>query len=421
MNATPESTGNHSPIAAAIGNTVEWFDFAVYGYFAESIGAAFFPQDSASLQFLSAFGVFAAGYLMRPIGGLVLGPIGDMFGRRILLLMSVAIMGSCSLLIALLPTTDQIGPTAAVLLVLLRMIQGLSVGAEYSSSIAWSVETSPQKTRGFLASVTAAGATVGFISGSLVATVIDHFIPITAMNAGGWRIPFVIGSLLALLALMLRRSIQDSRPEGASSSITGQWHQVMTDWPAMLRLMGTVGVATAVFYAVGVYYVDEASRLDPANASLYNGINTVVQLFGLGMALLAGRCADRFSPLPLVRRSLLISMVLMVPGLLILAKGGPVSFAMGQAMVLLPIFFYSGVTPLLHPLFFPGGSRCASFSFSYSLVVAVVGGTAPIVSTWLRDLKGWPNGLILYLLILAVPAFWAWSSGPRHLRFQGQD
>ena len=114
-------------------------------------------------------------------------------------------------------------------------------------------------------------------------------------------------------------------------------------------------------------------------------------------------------------------MVLMVPGLLILAKGGPVSFAIGQAMVLLPIFFYSGVTPLLHPLFFPGGSRCASFSFSYSLVVAVVGGTAPIVSTWLRDLKGWPNELILYLLILAVPAFWAWSSGPRHLRFQGQD
>ena len=182
---TTESTGKPSPIAAAIGNTVEWFDFAVYGYFAESIGSAFFPQDSPTLQFLSAFGVFAAGYLMRPIGGLLLGPIGDLFGRRILLLLSVAIMGSCSLLIALLPTTDQIGPIAAVLLVLLRMIQGLSVGAEYSSSIAWSVETSPQQARGFLASVTAAGATVGFISGSLVATVIDHFIPITAMNAGG--------------------------------------------------------------------------------------------------------------------------------------------------------------------------------------------------------------------------------------------
>ena len=421
MNIIPESTGNHSPIAAAIGNTVEWFDFAVYGYFAESIGAAFFPQDSPTLQFLSAFGVFAAGYLMRPVGGLLLGPIGDLFGRRILLLLSVAIMGSCSLLIALLPTTDQIGPIAAVLLVLLRMIQGLSVGAEYSSSIAWSVETSPQQARGFLASVTAAGATVGFIAGSLVATVIDHFIPITAMNAGGWRIPFVIGSLLSLLALMLRRSIQDSRPAGASRSIAGQWRQVMADWPAMLRLMGTVGVATAVFYAVGVYYVDEASRLDPSNASLYNGINTVVQIAGLGMALLAGRCADRFSPLPLVRRSLLISVVLMIPGLLILAKGGTIHFAIGQAMVLLPIFFYSGVTPLLHPLFFPGGSRCAAFSFSYSLVVAVIGGTAPLISTWLKDLRGWPNGLILYLLILAIPAFWAWSTGPRHLRFEEQD
>ena len=326
-NVTPESTGSHSPIAAAIGNTVEWFDFAVYGYFAESIGAAFFPQDSPTLQFLSAFGVFAAGYLMRPVGGLLLGPIGDLFGRRILLLLSVAIMGSCSLLIALLPTTDQIGPIAAA-----------GAAADDSRSVCRRNTRAqsrgggdiPQESARALASVTAAGATAGFISGSLVATVIDRFIPITAMNAGGWRIPFVIGSLPSLPALMLRRSIQDSRPAGAASSIPGHWRQVMADWPAMLRLMGTVGIATAVFYSVGVYYVDEASRLDPTNASLYNGINTVVQIFGLGMALIAGRCADRFSPLPLVRRSLLISMALMVPGLLILAKEDRLALRSGR-------------------------------------------------------------------------------------------
>src|SRR6476469_6043700 len=164
--ATQHQSAIRTALAGLIGNVLEWFDFAVYGYFASDIGRLFFPQSSPTAQQLLAFAVFALGFGARPIGSLVLGVVGDRIGRRALLTVSIALMGVATLLIGLLPTYAQIGLAAPVLLVLLRVVQGFSLGGEFTGSMVYTTEQASPALRGLVSSSTAAGTTLGFILGS---------------------------------------------------------------------------------------------------------------------------------------------------------------------------------------------------------------------------------------------------------------
>ena len=285
-----------STLAGAIGNTVEWFDFAVYGYFAKEIGEAFFPADVPSLQLLSAFAVFAVGYLMRPVGGLLLGPIGDLVGRRALLLVSVAVMAACSLGIALLPPTSAWGNGSAVLLVLLRLLQGLSVGGEFTGSVVALVEAAPSQRRGLTASFAGAGAVLGFVGGSLAAALIHLWLAPAAVQQWGWRVPFVLGAALGIWALGLRTHLGETRPDQAPSSLAAHLAELRGQWPAMLRLMGAVALSAVSFYAATVFAVQEVSARLPALAARFNAITTLNQAIGVGLILLGGHLADRGAP-----------------------------------------------------------------------------------------------------------------------------
>src|SRR4029079_13312920 len=162
----PRQSALRTALAGLIGNVLEWFDFAVYGYFASDIGRQFFPQSSPTAQQLLSFAVFALGFCARPIGSLVLGVVGDRIGRRALLTLSIALMGGATLLIGLLPTYAQIGVAAPVLLVVLRVVQGFSLGGEFTGSMAYTPEQASSRWRGLISSSTAAGTTIGFILGS---------------------------------------------------------------------------------------------------------------------------------------------------------------------------------------------------------------------------------------------------------------
>ena len=164
--ATQHQSAIRTALAGLIGNVLEWFDFAVYGYFASDIGRQFFPQASASAQQILTFAVFAVGFFARPIGGLALGIVGDRIGRRALLTLSIAMMGGSTLILGLLPTYQQIGMAAPLLLVSMRLIQGFSVGGEFTGSMVYTTESSSPLTRGLISSSTAAGVTIGFILGS---------------------------------------------------------------------------------------------------------------------------------------------------------------------------------------------------------------------------------------------------------------
>ncbi len=396
--------------AGAIGNTVEWFDFAVYGYFARDIGQAFFPADVPSLQLIGAFGVFAVGYLMRPVGSVVLGPIGDLVGRRPLLLLSVALMSGCSLAIALLPTTQQWGITAALLLVLLRMIQGLSVGGEFPGSVVALVESAPKAKRGFYASFTCAGAILGFVGGSLSAALINQFLEPAAVAQWGWRIPFLIGAVLGAMALALRSSLEETRPVAVSATLTDHLRLVSRQWPAMLQLMGAISLSNVVFYIAAVFYVEALSARYPDQAANFSAVTTLNQAIGVGLILLGGWLCDRFEPIRLARRVNLAMAVVVVPGILLLQSGSLLQFAAGQLLVLIPLMLYLGIYPSFLPQLFPAEGRCSGFSFSYSLQVALLGGTAPLMATWLVERQGWSQGPAFYCLLWALPSLWALRS-----------
>ena len=174
--AASRQSAFRTALAGLIGNVIEWFDFAVYGYFATDIGRQFFPQSSATAQQLLAFTVFALGFVARPIGSVALGVIGDRIGRRTLLTLSVALMGAATLAIGLLPTYEQIGMAAPLLLVMLRLAQGFSVGAEFTGSMVYTTELSAPAARGLIGSSSATGSSIGFILGSGSAWLVDALV-----------------------------------------------------------------------------------------------------------------------------------------------------------------------------------------------------------------------------------------------------
>ena len=201
--------------AGAIGNLLEWYDFAVYGYFAAQIGRAFFPEQDKVAQLLAAFGVFAVGFMMRPVGGAVFGHIGDRFGHRAALTLSVAAMAVPTFLIGVLPGYDVLGLAAPILLTLLRMVQGMSVGGEYTTSIIFLVEGARPERRGVVGAVADLGGVTGILLGSATGAVLEWVMPAQAVADWGWRVPFWIGLLVGLAGLVLRRGLREESGAGA--------------------------------------------------------------------------------------------------------------------------------------------------------------------------------------------------------------
>lgn len=220
-------------LAGAIGNLLEWFDFASYGFFASVIGARFFPSDDETVSLLAAFGVFASGFIARPIGAVFFGHLGDRRGREIVLRWSALLMGSATFLMGTLPTYDGIGIAAPVLLTLLRILQGFSVGGEFTGSIIYLVENAAPQRRSFIGSLAFVSAFAGMLLGSAVGAVINALLTPEQVGAWGWRLPFLAGiGIMAVVAAFRRRL----RPAGASASRDGL-PVVMafrTEWRAML-------------------------------------------------------------------------------------------------------------------------------------------------------------------------------------------
>src|SRR5919199_2850960 len=208
--ATPPATPSRQIIVASlIGNVMEWYDFAVYGYFAVAFGTSFFPADDPVASTLAAFGVFAAGFLARPLGGVLFGHVGDRLGRKRALEASVALMAVPTVLIGLLPTYAQIGALAGLSLVVLRLMQGLAVGGEFTTSIVYVVEHADAARRGRHGSWMVVGATAGILLGSAVGALMANLLPADTLAAWGWRVPFLLGAAVAAIGFWLRRRLPE--------------------------------------------------------------------------------------------------------------------------------------------------------------------------------------------------------------------
>ena len=384
-------------LAALLGNALEWYDFAVYGYVASDLGRVFFPADVPALQTLAAFGVFAVGYLMRPIGSLVLGPLGDLLGRRLMLSLSIVIMGLSSLLIGLLPTHAQIGVTAGLLLVLLRMVQGFSVGAEFTGSITYATEAAARGQAGYLSSLAVAGGLLGFSFGALSAALIGWTVGQEAMLTWGWRLPFLFGAAVAMLGFWMRRGLPETLPpeEDAptvreigelGSAVLWRLQQVLRQWRLVLQVIGLVTFANMIFYLAFVYLVDFSGQITGKPAAA-NAIATVIQTAGLLLTIWGGQLADRHGMVP-VNRWGNLALVLLTPlGLLIGQRGQLIDLAVAQLLLLAPVMITMGAQGVLGVLLVPERQRCAVFSIAYSLAMALFAGTAPLVASWLSAMQ----------------------------------
>ena len=370
--------------AGAIGNLLEWYDFAVYGYFAAAIGRAFFPEQDKVAQILAAFGVFAVGFVMRPIGGALFGHIGDRVGRGPALTLSVAAMAVPTFLIGVLPGYAQIWLAAPVLLTLLRMLQGLSVGGEYTTSIVFLVERAPRERRGLVGAVADLGAVGGILAGSATGAVLETVMSPEAVQDWGWRIPFWIGLGVGLAGLLLRRGLGNERP--AKPPARSPLLATFTDHWRVLAYLAGVSVFGAVgFYLMFVYIVSWLQLADgiaPAQALVINTTAMVLLIPAeLGMAALSDRIGRRAVLLAVTG----LGVVAAWPLFWLLHGPDPWMILAGQIGFVVLVGGYYGCLPAFMVEAVDGEVRCTAIALGYNVALGLIGGFSPLVATWLVE------------------------------------
>ena len=386
----PQHHLKRNTIGGVIGNILEWYDFAVFGYFAPIIGAQFFPSEDKLASIISAFGVFAAGYMMRPLGGIIFGHIGDRLGRKKALQLSVAMMALPTVLLGFLPTYAQVGVIASMLLVLLRLIQGASVGGELIASISFITEIAPPKRRGFYGSWTLFSAIAGVMLGSLVATILHRVMSDGSLHDWGWRIPFLLGFIVAGYGLWMRRGLVESpdfEQQKASGNIGSNpiLEAVKTMPGKIFHVMALVMVMGGGFYMLFVWWPTYLTKIIPTPVPHALTVNTLSMLVLMLMIPLMGLVSDLWG-----RRNVLLlstgGLALLSYPLFVFSNHG----TFGGALLCQVIFaiLLSGVQGAMSVTMvemFPTRTRFSGIAIGYNISLALFGGTAPLVCTWLID------------------------------------
>ena len=378
---TPPST-RRILAAGTIGNLLEWYDFAIYGYFAATIGRVFFQAQSPVAQVLAAFGIFALGYLMRPLGGMAVGHIGDRYGRRAALTFSIAAMAVPTFLVGLLPGYDTLGMAAPILLTFLRMIQGLSVGGEATTSMVFLVERAPPGRRGLVGSFCSLAATGGFLLGSAVGAAFAALLPADALAAWGWRVPFLLGLLLGVVGWWIRRVIVEDPPARSDhcSPLIETFRHHGRD---VMRVAGITIFNAVGFYLMFLYVVTWLQTVDGIAPARALEINTVSMLFLLPVMLLSGWLSDRVGRRPLMLTAMVLGFVGAVPCLWLMHHPDPALILLGQLALVVPAAIGLGVIPSLLTEAVAGRVRCTAVSLGYNLAFGVIGGLTPLTAAWL--------------------------------------
>ena len=383
-------------LAGALGNVLEWYDFAVYGYFAAIIGMHFFPSDDPATSLIASFGAFAAGYLVRPAGSVLFGHIGDRYGHKAALTSSVMMMAVPTFCIGLLPDFQSIGFLAPILLVALRMAQGISVGGEYTTSITFLAENAEVKRRGFFASFSSIGSTSGILLGSGSCALITLLLGADAVEAWGWRIPFLSGVAIGLIGLYLRRQLMDSAPPKQPPRFPLE--ECLRDhWRELLRL-GAVVVGIALsFYLVFIYVATWLQQVAHVTQSRALDINTFNMVVLVVMVPFAAMLSDRIGRRPVLIAGYGGIVLFSYPLFWLMHQGSTTAILLGQLGFVLLIGTAGGALPALLAEISPARVRVTLMSLAYNVVLGIVGGTAPMVAAYLVSRTGDDLSPAIYL------------------------
>ncbi|MFJ2989525.1 MFS family transporter [Collimonas sp. NPDC087041] len=375
-------------VGASSGNLVEWFDFYVYSFCAIYFAPAFFPSDNPTTQLLNTAGVFAAGFLMRPIGGWLFGRIADKHGRRRAMMISVLMMCGGSLMIAFLPTYATIGALAPALLLVARLFQGLSVGGEYGTSATYMSEVAVQGRRGFFASFQYVTLIGGQLLAVLVLVILQQLLTTEQLHAWGWRIPFVLGAAAAVIALYLRKSLSEtSTAETRKNKDAGTLAGLMKHKGAFLTVVGFTAGGSLIFYTFTTYMQKYLVNTAGMNAKTASNVMTVALLVYMLMQPLFGALSDKIGR----RTSMLyfgaLATLATVPILHALKDVTSPYAAFGLVILALAIVsFYTSISGLIKAEMFPPEVRALGVGLSYAVGNAVFGGSAEFVALKLKSI-----------------------------------
>lgn len=382
-----------SLLAGFVGNILEWYDFTVYAYFATVIGTLFFPSEDRVASLIAAFGVFAAGYLMRPLGGFCFGVIGDKLGRKKALVLSILLMAIPTTLLGCLPTHAEWGWVAAALLVFLRLLQGFSVGGEFTGSISFLVEKAPAGRRGYYGSWTTFGVIGGMLLGSGVGALVTRLLSPDQIHDFGWRIPFLLGVVVGGSGLYLRGQMDQGdviqtlkQGQGVSPSPVKELWQLHRHTAVKIFFFNW-GFAVSI-YLIFIYltsYLHSFLRI-PMHRALT--ANTIAMVFMMCCIPFMGRVSDRVGRRPLLFTAFGGLIVLAFPLFSLFFKHSFMAILSALLIFALMESMLQGVAPAAMAEMFPARVRYTGLSVSYNIAMAVFGGTAPVMATWLIKVTG---------------------------------
>jgi MHS family proline/betaine transporter-like MFS transporter len=392
-------------ISGMIGNALEWYDYALYAQFASIISQQFFPKQDETVSLIATFGVFAVGFLVRPIGAVLFGIIGDRYGRRLALSLAILLMSVPTACIGLLPSYEQIGIAAPLLLTLIRILQGLSLGGEFSGCIAYVVEHAPMSRRGLAGSTSFVSMCIGILMGSLTAICLSSILSEQDLKSWGWRMPFIAGLAIGVIGLYIRMHLSESpiyqkAKDNGEISAAPLTEILVGYMRPMLVAMGIYMNVTVPFYLVSIFvnnFMQSMLKYPIADSVFINCMSLITLIIVMP---LSAHMSDKVGRKPMLLTGIILNIVLAYPIFLMLNSGGFILPLISQILFATATGIYMGPMPTTLVELFPTRVRFTGVALSYNLIAGLFGGTAPMFSFWL--INATKNNLSIAYYVMAA-------------------
>ncbi|MGO4169735.1 glycine betaine/L-proline transporter ProP [Novosphingobium sp. YAF33] len=392
--------------AAALGNAMEWFDFGVYGYIAVTLGHVFFPSGNPTVQLIATLATFAAAFLVRPLGGLVFGPLGDRYGRHKILALTMVMMAAGTFAIGLIPSYDRIGLAAPALLLVARLVQGFSTGGEYGGAATFIAEYSTDQKRGLMGSWLEFGTLGGYIAGAGTVTALQMSLSDADMLSWGWRVPFLVAGPLGLLGLYMRLKLEETpafqayseQVDAREADRPGLSDMFRLHWRQLLKCVGLVLVFNVTDYMLLTYMPNYLTVTMGYAESKGLLLIILVMLVMMPLNVVGGLFSDRLGRRPMIIGACVALMVLSIPSMLLIGSGNDWLIFLGLMTLGLALVCFTSSMPSTLPALFYTPVRYSGLSIAFNLSVSLFGGTTPLVTAWLVSRTGDPLVPAYYLM-----------------------